>query len=69
MVFGVSSQFPCEAPEGRDKVEGNLCSDPENARVSGIPFVLRYRRIGLPTVRAEVSKPCVESVTGFLDES
>ena len=32
-VFGVGSQFPCKAPEGRDEVEGNLCSDPENARV------------------------------------
>ena len=55
MVLGVRSQFPCKAPEGRDEVEGNLCSDPENARVSGIPFVLRYRRIGpgFPPVRAE----------------
>ena len=63
-VFGVGSQFPCEAPEGRDKVEGNLCSDPENACVSGIPFVLTlrqaqdrvreaYRRIGLSLRRAQ----------------
>ena len=56
MVFGVRSQFPCDAPEGRDKVEGNLCSDPENARFrilsfrSGSvtqPFGLRYRSLAL----------------------
>ena len=52
MVFGVRSQFPCDAPEGRDKVEGKLCSDPENARVSGVPFGLSYRRIGRSAPRS-----------------
>ena len=53
-VFGVGSQFPCKAPEGRDEVEGNLGSDPENARFRTLPSLLGP---SFPPVRAEVSKP------------
>ena len=61
MVFGVGSQFPCEAPEGRDKVEGNLCSDPENA----LPNSVFSFGIGLPTVGAELSKPLTAKLFGL----
>ena len=58
-VFGVGSQFRCErsdAPEGRAEGAGNLCSDPENAR----------SRISFPSpFGLSLSKPCVESSTGF----